>query len=234
MAKTQSEGTCQLCHGKFKKAAMSRHLAKCLADHAADKAAVSKKKPKTGKLFQLIVEGRGMPAYWLHLEVPATATLVDLDESLRDIWLECCGHMSVFKIGNVRYSVQPDELAGGWGMEDEEEDMSVPVGKILCLGLTFTHEYDFGSTTELTLKVVSEREGKLANKHAIRLLARNDPPVIPCGKCGQPAEWIDTENAWEKSGWLCGKCAPKDREMFLPVVNSPRTGVCGYTGDALV
>src|SRR5262249_29862633 len=106
--------------------------------------AVSRKKPKTDKLFHVVVEGRGMPEYWLHLEIPATATLYDLDAYLRDIWLECCGHMSEFTIGDIRYSEQPDDFGGRWGMENEEEDMNVPVGKIFHAGLAFTYEYDFG------------------------------------------------------------------------------------------
>src|SRR5262249_21723148 len=128
---------------------------------------------------------------------------------------------------------QRDDFGGGWGMKSQEEDLNVPTGKIFHPGLGFTYAYDFGSTTELTIKVQAEREGNITDKHAIRLLARNDPPHIPCGNCGQPAAWIDTEDAWEETGWLCEKCAPEaeEREMFLPVVNSPRTGVCGYTGD---
>jgi hypothetical protein len=33
--------------------------------------------------------------------------------------------------------------------------------------------------------------------------------------------------------FFCDKCGKKHKshdEMFLPVVNSPRMGVCGYTG----
>lgn len=43
--------------------------------------------------------------YWLYLEMPARATLTDLDGFLRDIWLECCGHLSAFDIGTVRYEL---------------------------------------------------------------------------------------------------------------------------------
>ncbi len=35
------------------------------------------------------------------------------------------------------------------------------------------------------------------------------------------------------AGWLCDSCAEDHKcgeDMLLPVVNSPRTGVCGYTG----
>jgi len=37
--------------------------------------------------------------------MPARATLTDLDGFLRDIWLECCGHLSAFDIGTVRYEL---------------------------------------------------------------------------------------------------------------------------------
>jgi hypothetical protein len=42
------------------------------------------------------------------------------------------------------------------------------------------------------------------------------------------------ENSYDESGWFCERCAEENdlntEEMTLPVVNSPRTGVCGYTG----
>jgi hypothetical protein len=173
------------------------------------------------------VQGRYNPAYWLHVEAPTTATLQDLDGFLRRVWLECCGHLSAFTIGKTTYSV---DSAGGWS---DDQNMDVELAMVLRPGLQFNHEYDFGSTTHLTLKVVSERAGEIEEKGDIRLLARNDPPAIACGSCGAPATKVSTEGAWDASGWLCNKCAskrPGDEEYFLPVVNSPRVGVCGYTG----
>jgi hypothetical protein len=233
MAKLQSQGKCQLCHATFTKAAMSRHLAKCLSSQEAAGPAVSKAKPRTTKLFHLVVQGRYLPHYWLHLEVPATATLYDLDDFLRAIWLECCGHLSAFTIDGTRYSVQPISAEFGWEAE-EEQDMGVKLQEVFRPGLKLTYEYDFGSTTDLELRVVSEREGPAGKKNAIRLLARNDPPAILCAVCAGPATQVSTEAAWDESGWLCDRCAEKsdfDPEMFLPVVNSPRVGVCGYTGE---
>ncbi|GHV12564.1 hypothetical protein FACS189491_05810 [Spirochaetia bacterium] len=34
--------------------------------------------------------------YWLLLDIALNATLEDFDDFLRQIWLECCGHMSGF------------------------------------------------------------------------------------------------------------------------------------------
>jgi hypothetical protein len=62
-------------------------------------------------------------------------------------------------------------------------------------------------------------------------LARNVAPVILCDKCGKPATQVATEY-YSDNYAFCDKCARSsgDSEMMLPVVNSPRMGVCGYTG----
>ena len=230
MAKRQqTQGVCQLCQSMFIKSGMTRHLTKCLADHEAEPAA-SKRPAKTVRLLRLVVEGKYNPEYWLQVEMPATATLRDLDDFLRNIWLECCGHLSAFEIGGIQYSVETAKKAGGsWFMYDREErSMDVAIGKVLSADMKFTYEYDFGSTTHLALRVVGERAGH-ASKERVRLLARNEPPQILCEECKvNPAAWVDV---FENQGWLCEKCNENAEEGVLPVVNSPRVGVCAYTGD---
>ena len=134
--------------------------------------------------------------------------------------------MSAFEIEEQRYSVQPMKEYG-------EVGMSARLGKILQPGMAFSYEYDFGSTTELELKVI----GMLARgktKGAVELLARNDAPPVVCQLCGaEPATQICSECAWKDKGWLCQGCAKSHAcgtEMCLPVVNSPRAGVCAYAG----
>ena len=159
----------------------------------------------------------------MHLDVGGDATLKNLDGFLRGIWLECCGHLSAFTIQGTQYMSDP--------YYDEDIGMDARMDRVLTPGMKFIHEYDFGTTTELDLKVVSEREGAMEGD--IQLLARNDPPEITCGECGDPATLMCTECSWESKGWLCDKCARKHEcgeEMMMPVVNSPRVGVCGYTG----
>jgi hypothetical protein len=100
--------------------------------------------------------------------------------------------------------------------------------------MKFYYEYDYGSTTDLVLRTVADWEGK-TGRSAVTPLARNLPPEIFCDICGSPkrATRVCTECQWNGEGWLCGECAAKHEcgeEMLLPVVNSPRTGVCGYTG----
>jgi hypothetical protein len=222
MSQPRSTGKCQGCGGVFDKAAITRHLKSCSAQRPAGPAPSGKRQPQ--KILHLAVEGRYLPHYWMHLEAPAKATLFDLDGFLRAAWLECCGHMSAFIIEGQHYSSSSLE-------EMEDRGLEAELGHVLQPKLTFRYEYDFGTTTELTLKVVGERLGAM-KRGAVEVLARNEPPTIPCGVCGQPATQVCGGCG---EGWLCAKCAPKHEcgeDMLLPVVNSPRTGQCGYTGPA--
>ncbi len=213
---------------------MIKHLASCIKGKPGDEDSSAKKKLKKGKIFHLVVEGRGQPEYWIHIAAPAQAKLTHLDGFLRNIWLECCGHLSAFNIGDVSYSSDASD-ADPFGLDfgDEgDESMDVTLEKVLFPQTTFTYEYDFGTTTELTLKVVSLYEGTVKGKE-IQLLARNDPPAIMCDLCGKVAVQICTECVYDGEGWLCDACASKHEygeEMCLPVVNSPRVGMCGYGG----
>ena len=185
---------------------MTRHLATCRPPD-------SKRPKEAPPAFHLLVEGRYNKGYWLHLAVPMNAPLSRLDAFLRRIWLECCGHMSGFFLP-----------------KREELRMGLQAGRVLQPGMVLTYEYDFGSTTELTLKVLGLREGGVG-KGDVELLAQNDDPEVVCEQCGShPAAQICTECV---EGWLCESCAADhecEEEMMLPVVNSPRAGVCGYCG----
>src|SRR6266567_5379922 len=136
MTRQTSKGTCTFCHGEFSKAAMSRHLETCQQRAAAEAKAGGRQKTQKTSKFHLVVEGRDLPQYWMHLEVPASATLTTLDRFLRDTWLECCGHLSAFEIGGVRYAIDA-------GMDDDwdrgEKSMRVRLEKVLSPGQTCSY-----------------------------------------------------------------------------------------------
>ena len=235
-----SRGECALCGQEFSKNTIARHVDKCWAEMAA-KEKHDERSLQPTKFFRLVIEGRDLPEYWLHLDVRTDATLEDLDDFLRRFWLECCGHLSAFTIGETRYRWEPpggfddddffDRLDGVFGMPREYR-MDVTLAQTLSVGTTFYYEYDFGSTTELKLRVLSEHEEPTRCKN-IRILARNEPPLISCEECGEEADWI---GAYDKSYEIksvcdtCIKAKGYSDEHLLPVVNSPRTGVCGYEG----
>ena len=229
MEREISKGICAFCRREISKAAMSRHLETCKQRATIEAQAEGHGFAQKTKVFHLIVAERVYsPMYWMHLEVAADITLATLDRFLRDIWLECCGHLSAFTIGGLRYCV--DDALIDW--DTRQKNMHVRLDDVLSLGQTSSYDYDFGSTTELTLKVISAREVEAPAK-PIKVLARNIVPFIPCDVCGQPATRVCAQCAYNDEGYVCNSCAAEHecgQEMLSLRVNSPREGVCGYTG----
>jgi len=220
MARVQSKGKCSFCGTAFTGTGMARHLGPCREKHAGKDVSGPRK-----LFYHIAVRGRYLPEYWMHLDVSASATLDDLDGFLRDTWLECCGHLSAFSIAGVQYF--PSDYDS-----PDAESMNVRLDDVLEPGLSFLHEYDFGTTTELSLKAISQ-PALPPTRAAVRVLARNDAPLISCQKCGKPATQVCRQCLYAGEGWLCDECVEEhecDEEMLLPVVNSPRVGMCGYTG----
>ena len=230
MAQITSLGQCRWCGAALSKAAVSRHLAACAKTKSSSAPSLAGKKAR-GPWLHVAIEGTHDPRYWLHLAVPAEAALWDLDTVLRDIWLDCCGHASSFKIGGKYFNESP---WGGAESIEEAEHMDVAIGEVLGSGNRFEYEYDFGSSTWLAGRVLADFPAVFP-KRAIHLLARNDPPDFRCARCGKAAKRICAQCAWNGPGTFCDACAKEHDcgvEMLLPVVNSPRMGVCAYCGPS--
>jgi len=214
MKRSPFPGSCIFCQKELPKVAVAKHLSTCSRRPRGDR-----------KAFHLIVESPRTP-YWLHLEGDANATLRDLDHLLRAHWLECCGHLSAFTIGNLCFT-------SGAPQGFEDRDMDVALDKVLTPGLTCVYQYDFGSTTELQLRVIAALTTGHKGKPPILLLAQNSPPEVACSNCGQPSRLICTDCVYSGKGALCNKCGKEHKcgeEMLLALVNSPRAGVCAYAG----
>lgn len=92
-----------------------------------------------------------------------------------------------------------------------------------------------GDTTSLRIKVVDQYQGVVRPRKPVELLARNQAPVYICEDCGKGAAVTICQECQMEggAGWLCKSCEATHRcenHYFLPIVNFPRTGVCGYTG----
>ena len=221
--KMNYRGMCVLCGKTTSKSAMSRHLRTCVLAHEC-----ANEKVVRWLLFR--VEGSGMPVYWLDIECKADARLTSLDIFLRRIWLECCGHLSAFRIGQMTYLTP---------VEREPFDLTNERGQNVALSRAlrfhrgwFKYEYDFGSTTELRLRVEGERMG-IEGRDPVRLLARNEAPNWSCRRCQKQATLICAYCVYEADPFFCETHARSHKcedDAFLPVVNSPRAGICGYTG----
>lgn len=184
------------------------HVETCVATH--DKAGPSQ------PLVALRFDAVGAPRYWLIVEAKGDAQLRHVDAVLRQVWLECCGHMSAFLVGRR-------ELA-----------MTTVVGIAFArAGTKVEYEYDFGSTTALTGELVGKRHGSIG-RASVRVLARNDPLAWPCGECKALATVVCPFCVDSDGALFCDLHSAAHEhageEAYLPVVNSPRMGVCGYSG----
>ena len=212
-------GVCRFCLKTLPGSAIGRHLESCKERRQKSAAEVATAN-KLERIFHIRLQsGR---QFWLHIEMKASSELSDLDRFLRDIWLECCGHLSAFRILGVSY------MPSHAHRQMDVSSMDVPLGKVLAIKDWFDYEYDFGSTTHIEGQVVSEREGTLEAGAAI--LARNSIPHVVCAECKGPP----TRFCIGCDGFFCERCLEDHEcgdERALPVVNSPRMGVCGYTGE---
>ncbi len=234
--RTKTYGVCAACGYRADKAGMTRHLAK--------ETLAQERSPEVAPLFHVRAEG-GNALHWLDVEARANARLRHLDQFLRAIWLECCGHLSAFEIEGIDYQVKlfPEdrwlESTFDLGFRPPSRSMNVRLEEALSPGLVFRHRYDFGSTTELRLRVVRAYEGR-ATRKPVRLLARNEAPRWECAECGAAASEIcalcgdDPEDIvfCEEHAQLHGVVVHRGVDAaFLPVVNSPRMGTCAYAGS---
>lgn len=219
----ESRGTCLFCDETIVKRSVLKHLQKCSKRMEAIQAADTSTRAE-GTLWHLRIQGATAKEYWLDLEMAGSASLDKLDKYLRAIWLECCGHLSSFTIG-------------GWGGMDIGKTRKAD--SIFKTGLVLRHLYDYGTTSETDIQVVGFRTGRPLTKHPLYLMARNNQPEALCQECGQPAAWLCIQCLWEddKTGYLCDRHLEdhphEDYGHPMPLVNSPRTGMCGYEGPAV-
>lgn len=222
MASKQTRGACAYCGRESPRGHMARHLAACEKRRAAIAAADARPGAAT-TLVHLQARDADTGAYWLNLEVDGLAPLSKIDSYLRAIWLECCGHLSDFSAGR------------GYG---DKVGKRQPVGRVFRPGVEITHTYDFGTPSVTLLKAVGVREGKRTTRHPIALMARNHEPEYRCQECSETATQICMECVYQHDavGTLCDRHARghphEDYGDPLPLVNSPRVGMCGYDGPA--
>ena len=232
-------------------------MAKHLNNHLGEM--ITSNKP--GKSFHIKIEPDrrwGASPYFLYLWADGRAEMDDIDNLLRSIWLECCGHMSSFtkKRSGTNRNTSWDQIMNAHQSLDEgrieeyeqliedangEVLMDRKVKDVLKKGLQLDYSYDFGSTTKLQITVLEEYPFE-AND-IIVLLSRNERLELICHTCHKKAAaYICTECINHTDEYaFCKTCSKKHAAICgefeeyagLPVVNSPRMGVCAYEGGKI-
>ncbi len=220
MASTSS-GACRKCQRVIAKTQMTRHLKRCLGP------------AESNGQYLILADMPGSP-YWAYFTAPRNVTLDRIDDVLRRMWVECCQHLSAFFVNNVRFVSDPEPTSssafgGLFATRHVERPLSVTLKQALREGSEFRYEYDFGSTTELRIRVLDDQMAGI--KGDVAVAARNEAPEVACATCGQPATALDVQD-WEPVPY-CETCLGSMEEMWLPLINSPRTGVCGYEGPSV-
>ncbi|MDR3245329.1 MAG: hypothetical protein LBT50_02730, partial [Prevotellaceae bacterium] len=87
----KSEGKCLFCGKTFAKTSINRHLKIHLDQKETEN-------PKEKSYFVKVETDThyGTMPYFLSLGVDSAATMQYIDDFLRNIWLECCEHLSAF------------------------------------------------------------------------------------------------------------------------------------------
>lgn len=250
---SKTKGKCLFCGKMYSIYGINRHLAL----HLQEK--VKSGEPGTSFLVKVVpdknVWGESFP-HFLSLWIDGEAFMDDFDSFLRKIWLECCHHGSAFrknqKVNTSKY-ITDDFLdlpefqqrmiftKLGEEVEATEVYMEDEANQVLQKGLKLKYVYDFGDKTQLIVTVIEQYPMKA--DAAIVLLSRNEPLNELCDNCGiTPATKMCTVCQWNgRDSMFCDPCAEKHASECEPfaeyasrlVVNSPRMGVCVYSGGSI-
>ena len=253
-----SQGRCHVCGGDIRADDAATHAQACLMNHVTGRYRVPDCDERYARSQPILIQVRSEELrHWMVLVVQPTTSLRQLDQFLRRQWLECCGHMSYFEIGDVRYSAcvpgPGDKLLFDADLaDDDEQHMVHTVEETVAPRQHFHHEFDYGDTTCLNLErlgaipVPYQYLPEFINTSAasegygddfITVIARNLRPER-CFTCDGVAVWRYYENPYtlvppEHGGpivappYFCDRCAPQGVAMVI-LQNSPRAGIGCY------
>ena len=206
MERYDLKGKCYYCNEKLSERTVKKHVKGCKVRKEKIGESIASSKKTKGQYILSILPQYGSKEYSLYIAIDIDLTLKNLDCFLRNIWLECCGHLSSFIIDDINYdSCVDDEFE----LFPQTETMDFKLRQVISVGDKFKYDYDFGSTTALKLEVIDEYVvGE--NYSQIEILSRND----------------EIQN-------FCEDCVDEDSDMVgeFEYTNSPRDGVCGYVGN---
>ncbi|MBN1167848.1 MAG: hypothetical protein JXA44_12070 [Methanospirillaceae archaeon] len=209
-----SPGTCFICKKKVTGDTIEDHLPECIPS------ANWPHHKESGYLIRIM--DRDNRRFWLILLASPDATLADLDHLIRDVWVECCDHLSSFSIGICSFS-----------SHREDEGMNIYIRDVLLPGEDGTYRYDYGSPTRLRISILSPTHYYPKDRQLV-LLGQNTKAKHRCKICKADAAYAYKKRYDERTQYYCQKCLDLqliDSDYCWYAGNSPRAGVCGCTKD---
>lgn len=216
---SSGSGQCRICGGVYTATGMTSHIKKHIA----------RSKETSGYYVIRIDAGRGNP-FWMYVAAEDSITFGEIDQFLRSMWLECCGHPSHFVVyDNVKPEFTPD--------------MKTPIKDVLRNRTMFAHHYD---STILRLGVVricgqiydgvddpsvDGRFDDVPTEYDITVLALHDRVQFRCRDCKRESATVCAGFTMTGEGVLCMDCArlhDRATENMRWALQSPRSGRCRY------
>src|ERR1700733_7947534 len=158
--KIKTKGKCPKCNKMYAAAQAGTHLLACALQCDTPSLPMTE-----GYLIRISwSEQPGM--YWIFVTIPSNASLGLLDAFLRDIWLECCGHLGEFTIGGRRYMSHSES-------GNPSQSMKNQIGQLLSPDSTCQYVYDMGSSTDLEIQVVAKIDA--CQQKTVMIIMQNQP-----------------------------------------------------------
>lgn len=152
---------CNACGKEYTARGITRHIKACQAIQEAYLKGYY-------KYYTLKIKDVYKTDFFLYINVVSHLTLGELDQFLRDIWLECCNHLSGFRCDGYYYTLNESD---GYGMPGKY----IELNELVQVGTKLEYDYDYGSTTELEIEVIDELTGP-RRESLIEIFARNKMP----------------------------------------------------------
>jgi len=204
-----SKITCEFCDIKFGSREYSKHLIDCICE---------KEKNNSGYLIEFTSKSPiTKKKYFIYAIFGLYCTFEDINLFLREEWCDCCQHLSTFDViileNNKKLKVM-----------DIDFDINI---SIFENAEKFIYEYDMGTPTIVEFKIIKKLNSNISDSK-IDIIFQNKPHILKC-ECNNNAKYTYLDTL------LCDECYDDiDCEEQIDIlVNSPRTGICGYEGKTI-
>ena len=198
------EGKCYYCNKDLTNRTAKRHVKTCKERISKQEERMSNGENLKDKFILKLAYHYNPSDYYMYIGIDVDKTLDELDDFIREVWVECCDHLSSFTIAGEVYDKEMGAVDLFWGSDNENCD--VELDKVVSLGDLFGYEYDFGSTTVLNIEVIDEYKD-LSSFKGIEILARS----YSKGKVNSPREGV--------CGYMINKeCEKKYKPIRLYIV----------------